>query len=133
VHHSGVRLNQVTLEVSDVPRAVEFYRGLGLVQIVGGDDRYARFVCPDGGSTFSVERSERGLPEWTPATVYFECDELDAKVVELEADGYVFEHGPVDQRWLWREARLLDPDGHTICLFHAGENRINPPWRLGAR
>jgi catechol 2,3-dioxygenase-like lactoylglutathione lyase family enzyme len=42
-----MRLNQVTLEVTDVPRAVEFYRGLGLVQIVGGDDRYARFVCPD--------------------------------------------------------------------------------------
>ena len=74
-----MRLNQVTLEVSDVPRAVEFYRGLGLQQIVGGDDRYARFVCPDGDSTFSVELSERPLPEWTPATVYFECDDLDAQ------------------------------------------------------
>ena len=115
-----------------MPRSVDFYRGLGLVQIVGGDDRYARFACPDGDSTFSVERTERRLPEWTPATVYFECDDLDAKVAELRTHGYVFEHDPVDQHWLWREARLLDPDGHVICLFRAGENRLNPPWRLPA-
>ena len=102
----------------------------GSGQIVGGDDRYARFVCPDGDSTFSVERAERPLPDWTPATVYFECGDLDATVAELEAAGYAFEHGPVDQRWLWREARLRDPDGHVICLFHAGENRLDPPWRL---
>ena len=66
---TAMRLNQVTLEVSDVPRAVEFYRALGLHQIVGGDDRYARFACPDGDSTFSVERAERPLPERSAATV----------------------------------------------------------------
>ena len=38
---------------------------------------------------------------------------------------------PVDQPWQWREARLRDPDGNRLCLFHAGENRLNPPWRLG--
>jgi catechol 2,3-dioxygenase-like lactoylglutathione lyase family enzyme len=125
-----MRLNQVTVEVSDIARSVEFYRGLGLVQIVGGDDRYARFVCPDGDATFSVERAEQPLPKRTPITVYFECEELDATVAEREAKGYALLHGPVDQRWLWREARLADPDGHMDRLFHAGENRINPPWRL---
>jgi catechol 2,3-dioxygenase-like lactoylglutathione lyase family enzyme len=125
-----MRLNQVTVEVTDVARSVDFYRGLGLSQIVGGDDRYARFLCPEGDSTFSVERSERPLPEWTPVTVYFECDDLDATVAELGAKGYAFLHGPVDRSWLWREARLADPDGYVLCLFHAGENRIHPPWRL---
>jgi catechol 2,3-dioxygenase-like lactoylglutathione lyase family enzyme len=125
-----VRLNQVTLEVTDVQRAVEFYRGLGLVQIVAEEGRYARFLCPDGGSTFSVEKAGRPLPHWMPVTVYFECDDLDGTVAALEQAGYRFEHGPVDQRWLWREARLRDPDGHVICLYHAGENRVNPPWRL---
>ena len=38
--------------------------------------------------------------------------------------------GPMDMSWLWREARLADPDGHRLCLFHAGENRKHPPWRL---
>jgi hypothetical protein len=32
--------------------------------------------------------------------------------------------------YLWREAFLRDPDGNVIVLFSAGENRLNPPWRL---
>ena len=34
---------------------------------------------------------------------------------------------PEDQPWLWREAYLADPDGNPIMLFHAGENRVDPP------
>jgi catechol 2,3-dioxygenase-like lactoylglutathione lyase family enzyme len=34
--------------------------------------------------------------------------------------------------WLWREARLVDPSGNVICLYHAGANRLDPPWRVGA-
>ena len=52
------------------------------------------------------------------------------KVKELEAVGYVFDSPPVEQEWLWKEAYLKDPDGNLICLYYAGENRINPPWRL---
>ena len=63
-------------------------------------------------------------------TVFFECEDLDATVSALKAAGVDFESGPVDQPWLWREARLLDPDGNPLCLFHAGENRLDPPWRL---
>ncbi len=37
---------------------------------------------------------------------------------------------PIDQRRLWREAYLSDPDGNTICLYHAGKNRLHPPWRI---
>ena len=42
----------------------------------------------------------------------------------------MFESEPIDQTWLWREAYLKDPNGNQICLFYAGENRLNPPWRL---
>ena len=62
-----MRLNQVTLAVSDLDRSVAFYRGLGLKQIVA-DDRYARFVCPDGGSTLSLDQSQMVPPSAT--TVY---------------------------------------------------------------
>jgi len=122
-----VRLNQVTLAVSDLDRSVDFYRRLGLKQIVA-DDRYARFVCPDGDSTLSLELSQTVPPSAT--TVYFECDDLDEKVSRLRAAGLPFDQPPVDQPWLWREARLRDPDGNPLCLFHADENRLNPPWRL---
>ena len=122
-----MRLNQVTLAVSDLDRSVAFYRALGLKQIVADDD-YARFVCPDGESTLSLAVKEVVPPSAT--TVFLECDDLDATVSALEDAGLSFEHPPIDQPWLWREARLRDPDGNPLCLFHAGENRLNPPWRL---
>ncbi len=122
-----MRLNQVTLAVSDLDRSVIFYRSLGLQQIVA-DDGYARFACPQGESTLSLERVDTVPPSGT--TVFFECEDLDGTVSTLQAAGMDLEHGPVDQPWLWREARLRDPDGNLLCLFHAGENRLNPPWRL---
>jgi catechol 2,3-dioxygenase-like lactoylglutathione lyase family enzyme len=122
-----MRLNQVTLAVSDLDRSVVFYRTLGLHQIVADDD-YARFVCPQGESTLSLDRVERVPPSAT--TIFFECEDVDATVSALAAAGVDFVHGPVDQPWLWREARLRDPDGNLLCLFHAGENRLDPPWRL---
>jgi catechol 2,3-dioxygenase-like lactoylglutathione lyase family enzyme len=123
-----MQLNQVTVAVTDVQRAVRFYRTLGLVPIVLAD-HYARFVCPQGRSTFSVHRIEDVMPAST-TVVYFECDDLDATVAKLAATGLVFDSPPTDQPWLWREARLKDPDGNPICLFRAGGNRIDPPWKV---
>jgi uncharacterized glyoxalase superfamily protein PhnB len=101
---------------------------LGLTQIVG-TETYARFVCPDGDSTFSVSKvAAVGVGE--APVVYFECDDLDAKVVELTEAGFVIDSEPEDQRWLWREARLRDPDANQLCLYYAGKNRLDPPWRL---
>ena len=62
--------------------------------------------------------------------VYFECDDLDATVQKLKQAGIEFDSDPQDQPWLWREAYLHDPDSNVICLYYAGENRLNPPWRL---
>jgi catechol 2,3-dioxygenase-like lactoylglutathione lyase family enzyme len=132
----AMRLNQVTLPSADVARGAAFYRLLGLRQIVESLPKYARFECPDGGSTLSLHyhapptaHTDR-RPEGHGAVVYFECDDLDARVAALEARGLVFDQRPVDQTWLWREAYLRDPDGNVLCLFWAGENRLNPPWRL---
>ena len=122
-----MQLNQVTVAVSDVERSVRFYRALGLVPVVLAP-HYARFVCPDGSSTFSVHRSDQAIVSTT--VVYFECDDLDAQVNKLEAAGIAFDSPPADQEWLWREARLRDPDDNPICLFHAGANRIDPPWKV---
>ena len=64
--------------------------------------------------------------------MYFECEDLAHQVERLTAAGLVFEGDPVDQPWLWREARLNDPDGNRLCLYFGGSNRVNPPWRVGA-
>ncbi|MBA4001606.1 VOC family protein [Brevundimonas sp.] len=121
-----MNLNQVTVEVADITRATAFYQRLGLELIVSAD-HYARLLCP-GGATFSVHLADAVQPGGT--LVYFECEDLDARVSALKAVDVVFDSGPADQRWLWREARLRDPDGNRLCLYFAGENRVNPPWRL---
>jgi catechol 2,3-dioxygenase-like lactoylglutathione lyase family enzyme len=123
-----MNLNQVTVPATDLSRAVDFYRALGLVLIVNDIPGYARFECPDGEATFSVERVNR--PPVPGVVVYFECDDLDDRVAALELAGIAFETGPADQPWLWREARLRDPDGNAVCLFRAGRSRRFPPWRL---
>jgi catechol 2,3-dioxygenase-like lactoylglutathione lyase family enzyme len=126
-----MRLNHVTVTVSDLDRAVAFYRRLGLRQIVSNPPHYARFVAPEGDSTLSLHALGRDADVPASGTsVHFECDDLDAKVAELEATGVAFDQDPTDQPYLWREAILRDPDGNVIFLFHAGENRLDPPWRL---
>lgn len=126
---SKMNLNQVTVLSSNVDVAARFYRALGLIQIVDASPRYVRFECPSGESTFSVHASDR-LPDGCRATIYFECDDLDGTVRELKEQGLPFESDPQNQRWLWREAHLFDPDGNRLCLFRAGANRRHPPWRL---
>ena len=123
-----MRLNQVTVSARVLAASIAFYRTLGLNLIVR-NDHYARFECPDGGSTFSLhlDPAARGVSE---TTIYFENDDLDAVVAGLKAKGLVFEADPVDQAWRWREAYLRDPAGNRICLYKAGEIRRFPPWRL---
>jgi catechol 2,3-dioxygenase-like lactoylglutathione lyase family enzyme len=124
-----VNLNQVTVPCVDLDVSVAFYRRLGLRLIVHDPPDYARFECPVGDATFSLHRVPQ-LPDAGGIVVYFELEDLDAKVEQLRAAGLEFESGPRDQPWLWREACLRDPAGNRVCLFHAGENRHNPPWRL---
>jgi catechol 2,3-dioxygenase-like lactoylglutathione lyase family enzyme len=123
-----VQLNQVTVPTLDIPASVEFYRGLGLRLIVSSA-HYARFECPDGGSTFSIHLAEELAPN-KGVVIYFECENLDAKVSELKSRGYSFAQDPRDEQWLWREARLRDPANNEICLYWAGQNRRYPPWRV---
>jgi catechol 2,3-dioxygenase-like lactoylglutathione lyase family enzyme len=123
-----MELNQVTVPAQDVEASVEFYRGLGLRLIVSAFPHYARFECPEGGSTFSLQQTtQRTAP--SDVVVYFEVENLDSRVVQLQASGFVFTQEPKDESWLWREARLQDPSGNTVCLYWAGQNRRYPPWR----
>jgi catechol 2,3-dioxygenase-like lactoylglutathione lyase family enzyme len=124
-----MNLNQVTLPSTDVARSVAFYRALGFNEIVSDLPYYARFECPAGGSTFSLHLVDSVVSD-SGVVVYFECDDLDAEFRNLTARGFEFESPPTDQPWLWREAYLRDPDRNVICLYRAGENRRNPPWRI---
>ena len=128
-YFSSMNLNQVTVPSKDIQKSIAFYKTLGLELIVEALPHYARFVCPDGNATFSAHLVEE-LPKGDGIYVYFECDDLDEHVAKLEQKGIVFDELPNDKSWLWREARLKDPDGNKIILYFGGENRLNPPWRV---
>ncbi|XLS29061.1 VOC family protein [Flavobacteriaceae bacterium M23B6Z8] len=124
-----MNLNQVTVPSLDVATAINFYEKLGLILIVKALPHYARFESPEGDSTFSIHLVDE-LPNGVGTSVYFEVVQLDQKVENLLKKGIQFDEMPKDQRWLWREARLKDPDGNRIILYFAGDNRKNPPWRI---
>lgn len=106
-----------------------FYQLRGLRPIVDSAQRYVRLACPDGGTTLSIHHTE-GPISTGGITLYFECPQLDEQVSTLKQRGIHFTADPVDQPWLWREASLRDPDGHLLILYHAGANRLDPPWRV---
>ena len=123
----GPSLNQVTVGCINYSASVDFYKALGLQQIVDSPSNgYARFEAPNG-ATFSIHASE---DIGTSTVVYFESKRLDAWVSELISEGFAFEQMPQDESWGWREARLLDPSGNIVCLYYAGENRRYPAWRI---
>ena len=123
-----MELNQVTLPAIDVAASVAFYRRMGFELIVDAP-HYARFKATADDATFSVHAVDK-IAAAPQTVIYFECSALNEQVAALQAKGIQFTQEPRDERWLWREARLLDPSGNTICLYHAGENRLNPPWRV---
>lgn len=122
-----MHLNQVTLPAVDLDRSITFYKTLGLKLIVLHGP-YARLEAPDGRFTLSLHLTDTAAGEGPK--LYFECDDVDARVAELKAKGITFDNDPIDQSWLWREAWFSDPAGVKLCLYHAGENRRFPPWRL---
>ncbi len=125
-----MNLNQVTLPVKDMNEAVAFYLTLGMIQIVD-TPHYARFQCPDGNATFSLSLETEEFTN--SAVIYFEHEQLDELYASLVEKGISFEQPPTAQRYLWTEAILKDPSGNKIKLYWAGENRLNPPWKVEKR
>ncbi len=128
-----MRLNQITVPLVDYEKSVAFYKLLGLKLIVDSPPRYARFEMPDGDggepATFSIEKVD-GWKGGDGPEIWFESDRLDELVAELKAKGVKFESEPETMSYLWRVAHLRDPAGNRITLYHAGENRRFPPWRV---
>jgi len=125
-----MELNQVTLPVSNMDDAVGFYLKLGFTQIVD-TPHYARFSCPNGNATFSLSLENEVFEN--KSVIYFEHEHLDELYQNLSQKGIQFLQSPIEQSYLWKEAILKDPSGNKIKLYWAGENRLNPPWKVEIR
>jgi catechol 2,3-dioxygenase-like lactoylglutathione lyase family enzyme len=124
-----MNLNQITVSVADIDRSINFYEKLGLQLIVKALPHYARFELPEGDTTFSLHLAEQPISN-TGTWIYFEVQDLYSLVKKLQDKGVVFEELPNNKPWLWREAKLKDPDNNILILYFAGSNRKNPPWRI---
>jgi catechol 2,3-dioxygenase-like lactoylglutathione lyase family enzyme len=126
-----MRLNQVTAAASNLDASIAFYQLLGLKLIVKSP-HYARFELPHGEATFSLQIADGPIPRENAPQLYFEVDDVEFETQRLKDAGVAIERDVTQQRWLWTEAWLRDPAGNAICIYHAGENRRYPPWRIDA-
>ena len=101
-----MNLNQVTIFSEKPVETVKFYRKLGLRLIVDSLPRYARLECPDGESTLSVNIADNIVTTNT-IVLYFECDDLDEKVVELKKLGLEFDEDPTDRHSVAQYDRIV--------------------------
>jgi catechol 2,3-dioxygenase-like lactoylglutathione lyase family enzyme len=124
-----MNLNQITIPSLDVEKAIDFYEKIGLHLIVKDLPHYVRFMCKEGNATFSIHEVEK-LPKGEGVIVYFEDNDLDNTIHSLIQKGITIDELPEDKDWLWREARLKDLDGNQLIIYYAGDNRLNPPWRI---
>jgi len=120
----------VDMVVADMPRALAFYRRLGLAIPAERDGDVQVEVAGTGGYSlgFVSEAAVRqAIPDW-PApvgqrvTLAFRCDgpaEVDRVAADMAAAGFTVAKAPWDSFWGQRYAFLLDPDGNRVDLFAA--------------
>ena len=123
----GLELYMVGAIVEDMPRAVEFYRRLG-VEVPEGAEEQEFVEIGMSGLTFFLSTREQNA-RWDPARVpasggyriilefYLDSPEaLDAKYDELTGYGYPIHCAPYDVTPELRFAMVDDPAGNTILL-----------------
>jgi uncharacterized glyoxalase superfamily protein PhnB len=122
------RLDAVGVIVSDMERALAFYRLVGLdFPDEAVDDVHAEAEGPGGLRVMlDTEASVKSFSEWEPPTgghrtaLAFLCDDTDEvdRVYELLVTAGGRGHlPPFDAPWGQRYATVLDHDGNAVDLF----------------
>ena len=123
------RLDLVFYWVSDMTRAVEFYRDtLGLSLVRRDGESWAEFDA--GGRRFALHGAAEGQPV-TPggATAVFSVGDLDRARGELASRGVSSSHEG-DVAGFARFASFQDPDGNTFQLMEYAHPPAGPAPEL---
>lgn len=124
----GLELYMVGVIVEDMPRAVEFYRRLG-VDVPEGAENKGHVEIKMNGLTFFLS-SKAVTARWDPARteptpggyrIILEFylgtrEEVDAKYHEMVGYGYHSHAAPYETPFNAYFALVDDPDGNTILL-----------------
>ena len=123
------RLDAIGVIVSDMARAIDFYRRVGLeFDEETGDEVHTEAVGPGGLRVMlDTEASVMSFSSWQPPTegspriaLAFLCDsaaEVDRLFAELVGTGGSGHLQPFDAPWGQRYATVHDPDGNAVDLF----------------
>jgi uncharacterized glyoxalase superfamily protein PhnB len=120
------QLDAIGVIVSDMARAIEFYRMVGLE--FEGDDVHAEATGPGGLRVMlDSEASVMSFSDWRPPSeggprtaLAFLCDntgDVDRLYEELVAAGGNGHLPPFDAPWGQRYATVHDHDGNAVDLF----------------
>ncbi|MGH2740406.1 MAG: VOC family protein [Actinomycetota bacterium] len=115
-------LDHVYYWVSDMDRAVKFYRDIVGFRLIRQDGRsWAEF--DSGEVRFALHGAIDGRQaEPGGATAVFRVQDLDATRSSLEANGVAFEQHVGEVEGYARFATFLDPDGNQVQIIeYAGE------------
>jgi uncharacterized protein len=129
------RYSLITLGVSDLRRAREFYEALGWTTGAQPDDDVVFFQA--GGSILALwgrdQLAEDSAVEdtggWGGVTLAYNArspEEVDAVVEEARATGARIAREPGATFWGGYSAVFVDPDGHPWEVAH------NPHWTIAA-
>jgi catechol 2,3-dioxygenase-like lactoylglutathione lyase family enzyme len=117
------RIGQIAMTVSDLPRAVAFYRDvLGMRFLFEAPPAMAFFDC--GGIRVMLSPPEPAGPaagQHFASIVYYTVDDIQQAAEVIAARGGAFEQSPhvvarLAHADLWM-AFLRDPDGHLLAIM----------------
>jgi catechol 2,3-dioxygenase-like lactoylglutathione lyase family enzyme len=123
------RLDAIGIVVTDMAKALAFYRQLGLPVPEGAEgEPHVEVALPSGMRLlFDTEATIRSFhPDWTPGGgggrvgLAFRLPDpaaVDATYAAVVAAGHHGELAPFDAFWGQRYAVLHDPDGNGVDLF----------------
>jgi uncharacterized glyoxalase superfamily protein PhnB len=123
------RLDAIGVIVSDMDRAIDFYRRVGLqFDEATADDVHVEAIGPGGLRVMlDTEASVMSFSSWLPPTggsprtaLAFLCDdpaEVDRLFADLVEAGGQSHLPPFDAPWRQRYASVHDPDGNAVDLF----------------
>jgi catechol 2,3-dioxygenase-like lactoylglutathione lyase family enzyme len=123
------RFDLIGLVVSDMARALAFYRLLGFdLPPTADTEPHVEYQLSNGlRVAWDTEETVRSFdPDWTPPTgghrvgLAFACQDasgVDAAYAEVVAAGHHGYRAPWDAFWGQRYAIVHDPDGNSVELF----------------
>jgi uncharacterized glyoxalase superfamily protein PhnB len=124
----SARFEAIGVVVADMPRALAFYRRLGL-EFPDGAESEGHVEAAVAGIRVMLDTEEtiRSFdPDWQPPSgghriaMAFRCDspaEVDETYEELLGAGGSSHKEPWDAFWGMRYAEVKDPDGNIVDLF----------------